>query len=79
MSILGVPEAHLCYETHGSGPLMIMVKEPHKVRRMGTHMANDELDNPGIRVPHPLSTCCPWLRDCFSIGGGQTLPSCRAA
>jgi hypothetical protein len=56
---LGVPEAHLCYETHGSGPLMVMVKEPHKVRRMGTHMANDVRDNPGIRAPSPLIYLLP--------------------
>jgi protein-S-isoprenylcysteine O-methyltransferase Ste14 len=33
---------------------MVMLKRPHKVRRMRTHMANDERDNPGIRVPPPL-------------------------
>jgi protein-S-isoprenylcysteine O-methyltransferase Ste14 len=38
---------------------MVMVKEPHKVRRVRTHMANDERDNPGIRVPPPLIYLLP--------------------
>ena len=34
-------------------------QRPHKVRRMRTHMANDERDNPGIRVPPPLIYLLP--------------------
>jgi protein-S-isoprenylcysteine O-methyltransferase Ste14 len=38
---------------------MVMLKRPHKVRRMRTHMASDERDNPGIRVPPPLIYLLP--------------------
>jgi protein-S-isoprenylcysteine O-methyltransferase Ste14 len=38
---------------------MVMGKRPHKIRRMRTHMAKDERDNPGIRVPPPLIYLLP--------------------